>query len=489
MSAVEQATRVGESEAPAPPGELRRDLTLVHGIAIVVGITIGTGVFLKSAPIAQTVGSPLLVIAAWAGAGIVAMLAALCYAELGTLLPKAGGEYQYFRTAFGELPAFVYVCMSFIMGGASLAAYGAAFGIFLSDVVPLPPPWITRTFDVFGHEREWQLGLRQILGLAVIGIFTCVNLAGVRFGGSVQAFLTNIKVIALLGLIAGVYLLSPGHEDGARAVADGGLAPPAVATVVPTASAFGFAMLSALWAYSGWQYLPMAAGELRDPARNVPRAVIGGGLLVLTIYLLVNSAYFHALQFDAVATSSSTAYPDAPAVGARAAQTFLGSEVLSIAAIVFLISTVGSMNGVLLTRARVPFAAARDGLFFARFARLSPGTSVPAVSVVLHGTLAALLTLSGTFDQLTNLTTLGFVFFSMLAALALLVLRRRLPDAARPYRVAPYPLVPLALIAVMVGILVSSFVESPAESAATFVLMVLGLPLYPLFRRASPRGS
>lgn len=138
--------------------ELRRDLTLTHGIAIVVGITIGTGVFLKSAPMAQAVGSPLLVMAAWAVAGLVAILGALCFAELGTLIPRAGGEYQYVRIAFGDLPGFLYVCMSFIIGAASLAAYGAAFGIFLSDIVPLPAPWIERDIGVFGQPMTWQFG-------------------------------------------------------------------------------------------------------------------------------------------------------------------------------------------------------------------------------------------------------------------------------------------------------------------------------------------
>ncbi|MGH8242132.1 MAG: APC family permease [Steroidobacteraceae bacterium] len=459
--------------------ELRRDLTLVHGIAIVVGITIGTGVFLKSAPMAQAVGSPLWVLAAWAAAGLVAILGALCFAELGTLLPRAGGEYVYVRRAFGDLPAFLYVCVSFIIGAASLGAYGAAFSIFLSDVVPLPAPWIEREVSLFGRPTIWQFGLRQAIGVGVIAIFTAVNLAGVAFGGRVQTFLTSLKVLSLVALIVGVYLFADGAESGVAGAVE------AAATVAPamSASAFGFAMLAALWAYSGWQYLPMTAAEVRDPDRNVPRAVIGGGLLVVVLYLLANAAYFHALPFTDVATASSTAYPEAPAVGARAVQTFLGANALSIAAIVFLISTVGALNGVLLTRARVPYAAARDGLFFRRFARLSPGASVPAASIVAHGLLAVLLTLSGTFDQLTNLATLNFVLFWALSGIALMVLRRRMADAPRPYRVPIYPWVPLAFVAIMLGVLVSTIVESPAEAAAAIGLLALGLPLYPFFRR------
>ena len=458
--------------------ELRRDLTLTHGIAIVVGITIGTGVFLKSAPMAQAVGSPALVMAAWVIAGVVAMLGALCFAELGTLLPHAGGEYLYLRAAFGNLCGFLYVCMSFIVGAASLAAYGAAFAIFLSDLVPLPAPWTAQTFDIFGQQIVWQFGMRQVIGIAVIAIFTAINLAGVAFGGRVQTFLTSLKVIALVGLIVGVFLFSPGAGDAAAALGE-----PAYDAPASSASAFGFAMLAALWAYSGWQYLPMTAAEVRDPARNVPRAVIGGGLLIVALYLLVNAAYFYALPFEQVATASSTAHPDAPAVGARAAQTFLGPNALSIVAIVFLISTVGSLNGVLLTRARVPYAAARDGLFFERFGRLNPGASVPAESVLLHGALGVLFAISGTFDQLTNLATLAFVLFWTMSGIALFVLRRKLRDAPRPFRVPLYPIVPLVFVLIMAGIGVSTLIESPAEAGATFVLLALGLPLYPLFHR------
>lgn len=460
--------------------ELRRDLTLTHGIAIVVGITIGTGIFLKSAPMAQAVGSAGWVMAAWLVAGLVAILGALCFAELGTLIPRAGGEYQYVRAAFGDLPGFLYVCMSFIVGAASFAAYGAAFSIFLSDIVPLPGPWIERQFVLFGQDLNWQFGLRQAIGVAVIVIFTAVNLAHVAVGGRVQTFLTSLKVASLVALVAGVYLFAGAAGEAAPAV-------PAVnAAAAPgvSASAFGFAMLAALWAYSGWQYLPMTAAEVRDPDRNVPRAVIGGGLLVAALYLLVNAAYFHALPFESVATASSTAYPDAPAVGALAAETFLGPKALSIAALIFLISVVGALNGVLLTRARVPYAAARDGLFFEVFGRLSPGASVPAVSVAAHGLFAALLTTSGTFDQLTNLATLNFVLFWALSGIALMVLRRKMADAPRPYRTPLYPWVPLLFVLIMAGVLVSTAVESPAEAGAALALLLgIGLPLYPFFHR------
>jgi APA family basic amino acid/polyamine antiporter len=365
--------------------------------------------------------------------------------------------------------------MSIIIGAASVASYSVAFTIFLSGVVPLPGPWIEREYTLFGQALHWQFGLRQVLGIGLVIVFTAINLAGVAFGGRVQTFLTSLKVLSLIGVIVGVFLFSAHAPAGAPS---GEVAIPAF-----TLSGFGFAMLSAMWAYSGWQYLPMTAAEVRDPARNVPRAVIGGGLLVVVLYLLVNWAYFVALPFESVLTSSSTAYPDAPAVGARAAETFLGAKAISLAAVIFLISAIGALNGVMLTRARVPYAAAQDGLFFKSYGKLNPGASVPANSVILHGVLAILFAVSGTFDQLTNLATLIFVLFWALSGVALIVLRRRMADAPRPYRVPLYPLVPLVYVLVMTGIIVSTVIEGPAESGATLVLLALSLPLYPLFRR------
>jgi basic amino acid/polyamine antiporter, APA family len=455
--------------------EPRRDLNLTHATSLVVGITIGTGVFLKSAAMAQSVGTPALVLAAWAVAGAVAMLGALCFAELGALLPDAGGEYVYLRAAFGEIPGFLYACNSFVLGAASIAAYGAAVAIFLSDIHAFDAQWFTATLHLFGAVHAFNFGARQLIAVAVIAVFALINCAGVMFGGRVQTALTVAKVAAILAVAGGVFLFSGVHGPAnlrAPAVsAGGGLA------------GFGTAMFGALWAYSGWQYLPMAAGEVQQPAHNLPRAIIGGSLLVLGIYLLVNTAYFYALPFTAVASANSTAYPDAPSVGARAAQTFLGARAASIAALIFLVSACGSLNGTILTRARVSYAAARDGLFFVPFGALSPRTRVPLTSLVLTCAWAALLAASGTFDELTNISVMSYALFWIPVVLAVIVLRRRLPDAPRPYRLPGYPWVPLVFVLVMVWIVVSALITTPKESIATIVLILLGLPLYPLFRR------
>jgi len=228
-------------------------------------------------------------------------------------------------------------------------------------------------------------------------------------------------VAAIIAVAGGVFAFGDAHDWSNLATpagsANGGLA------------GFGAAMFAALWAYSGWQYLPMAASEVQDPQRNLPRAIIGGSLVVLAIYLAVNTAYLYALPFWQVASANSTAYPEAPSVAARAVQTFLGTRAAPVAALIFLISTVGSLNGTILARARVSYASARDGLFFAGFGRLSPRTRVPVTSLVLLCIWAALLAVSGTFDQLTNMAVMSYALFWIPVMLAVLVLRRRLPHA------------------------------------------------------------
>ena len=459
----------------APELQPRRDLTLTHATSLVVGIAIGTGVFLKSAQMAQAVGTPLLVLGAWVVAGLVALLAALCFAELGALLPDAGGEYVYLRAAYGEVPAFLYACNSFLLGGASIAAYGAAIAIFVADIHPLPGAWIAVNLNLNDTLHRLELGPRQLIAVGVIGVFAAINCGGVMLGGRVQTLLTVTKVLAILGVAVGVFLFSRSGELANLA------APPGNAS--GGFAGFGAAMFAALWAYSGWQYLPMAASEVREPQRTLPRAIIGGTLLVLAIYLLINGAYLWALPFWQVASANSTAYPEAPSVAARAVQTFLGARALAVAALIFLISTIGSLNGTILTRARVSYAAAREGLFFARFARLSPGSRVPLTSLVLTCAWAAVLAVSGTFEQLTNMAVVSYALFWIPVVLAVPVLRRRRPAAPRPFRVPLYPLLPLVVAAIMAWIVLSAFIARPGESCATLILILLGLPLYPLFRR------
>src|SRR5579864_9565066 len=440
--------RLYDTAVDNPALEPRRDLGLTHATSLVVGVIIGTGIFLKTASMAQSVGTPLLVLAAWVAAGGVAMLGALCFAELGALLPHAGGEYVYLSRAYGEIPGFLFACNAFVLGGAAVAAYGAAVAIFVSDIHPRGPDWVVY---------------------------------GVRLGGRAQALLTAAKVLAITGVAAGVFLFSRTGSIANLAAPEG--------TGSGGVAGFGAALFSALWAYSGWQFLPMAAGEVREPQRTLPRAIVGGTLLVLGLYLLINAAYLYALPFAQVASSNSTAYPDAPSVAARAVQTFLGGRATAIAALIFLVSTIGSLNGMILSGARVPFAAARDGLFFAPFGRLSPVSRVPVTALVLLAIWGSLLAVTGTFDQLTDMAVMSYALFWIPVSLAVIVLRRKLPQAPRPFRVPGYPFVPLLFALVMLAIIISALISVPRECIATLVLILLALPLYPLFRRRAAAAS
>jgi basic amino acid/polyamine antiporter, APA family len=459
--------------------EPRRDLKLMDATSLVVGVIIGTGIFLKAASMAQAVGTPMLVLAAWVAAGLVAILGALCFAELGGLLPHAGGEYVYLRTAYGEVPGFLFACNAFVLNGAAVAAYGAAVAIFVSDIHRFDAVWYRHALHLAGLTWNFEFGVRQLIAVGVIAVFAVINCLGVMLGGRVQTVLTVVKVASIAAVAGGVFAFA-GSGDWANLHAPAGSASGGL-------EGFGGAMFAALWAYSGWQFLPMAAREVREPQRNLPRAIVGGTLLVLGLYVAINAAYLYALPFWQVASANSNAYPEAPSVAARAVQTFLGTRAAPIAALIFLISTIGSLNGVILAAARVPYAAARDGLFFAPFGRLNPQSRVPVTSLVLLSVWGALLAASGTFDELTDMAVMSYAVFWIPVSLAVIVLRRKLPHAPRPFRVPGYPLVPLVFALVMVGIVISALLTAPRAAIAALVLIALGLPLYPLFRRSAAR--
>jgi APA family basic amino acid/polyamine antiporter len=441
--------------------ELVRGLDLSATTALVVGTIIGTGVFLKTARMAQAVGTPLLVLLAWAAAGLLSLAGALSYAELGAMLPDAGGEYVYLRAAYGDLPAFLFGWMRLMIGSTgSIASFGAAFATFLSALVPM------------------NSGLMKAMGVAVILLFSAINCLRVAVGGRVQAILTLAKVLAIATIAGGVFFFAP---SATRAHL---LAPAGVPAWCGFA-AFGAAMLSALWAFDGWNNMPMAAGEVRDPGRNIPRALIQGMAIVLLVYGLLNLAYCYALPIGEIANSSSTLHGAALPVASKAAQTFLprfGAQWVAIAA---MLSTIGALNGSILTGARIPYAMARDGLFFACFARLGERSAVPVVAILLQGLWASLLVVSASFDQLTDCVIFASMIFYAITTAAVFVLRKKLPDAPRPYKTLGYPVVPLLFVAVAIWLLVNTLRTNPVESAAGLGLIALGLPVYRWQRRTA----
>ncbi len=441
---------------------------------------IGSGVFFKAAVMAQLVGSPAMVLAAWGAAGLMSLAGALTYAELGAMLPEAGGEYNYLRAAYGPMPAFLGGWMRSVVAPAGNAALGAGFATFLSALIPMNTVWAKTTLHLFGRDVPWQFGEKEVVAVSLILLFGAANCAGVAFGGGVQTALTAAKIGGILIIIGGAYLFSNGSVENLRTSAS------AHFTGI---SAFGAAVLSALWACDGWAFMPMVAGEIRNPARNVPRALIAGVLGVLTLYGLVNLAYFYALPFDQVAAANSNAHLDALPIASAVVATFLGSHGPALFSLICLISMAGALNGVILSLARMPFAMSRDGLLGKSFGEVSAGSHVPLVSVIAITLWSATLALSGTFDQLTNLTIFGQWIFYGLTGAAVFVLRRKMPDQPRPYRVILYPLTPLIFVACAAGLIVNSFGSNPVEAAAGVVLIALGLPVYFYYHRDSRRNT
>jgi APA family basic amino acid/polyamine antiporter len=464
-----------------PGPQLHRGLTLAHTISLVVGGVIGTGVFLKATVMAQTVGSPSLVLWAWALAGLLSMAGALTYAELGALLPHAGGEYVYLLKAYGDGPAFLFGWMRFVMGSAgSIASLAVGFATFLAAVLPINYVWAESTYRAFGQTLTWRLGTQQILAVGVIILLSALNCGRVVLGGQVQFLLTILKVAGIAVIVGGILIFSKGGSMAHLASSAG---------VRPSTglAAFGTAMLAALWAYEGWNQMPMCAGEVQHPTRNVPRGLIIGMALVVVIYCVANFSYFYALPFSEVLTSNSTTYRDALPVAAKAALTFWTRYGATFVSIVFVISTLGALNGTILSSARVPYAMARDGLFFASFGRLSGATHVPVFSIVLQGIWASLLAISGTYDQLTDCVVFASWIFYALVTTSVFALRRKMPQADRPYKTLAYPFLPLVFVVVASWLVWNTVHTRPLESTVGFGLIAAGLPLYFYFRKSAAR--
>lgn len=444
----------------ASPHELRRALTFVPSYALVVGGMLGTGVYLRSALMAQQVGSAPLVLAAWAAAGLLSMAGALTYAELASRVPLTGGEYAFLREAFGPRWAFLYGWTRTIVGSASQAAVAVAFATFLSSLSP----------DL--------LPLKTGVAVIVVAALTALNCLGVVAGGRAQTVLTAAKVVAIAGLVCGALALSPGVS------LDSLLPAPAGASTPPSAAAFGAAMVGALWAYAGWANLPMAAGEVVDPRRTLPRAIVAGTLTVTAIYLLVNATYFLVLPFEAVATSNSVAHPDAPAVGAKAAQAFLGPAATSVLLVAFAVSAIGTLNGMLLTTARIGFAMARDGWLPAVIGSVGTSSAAPVAALVGLGVLTVLLVMVGSLDRLATGATLGYWVFHVLCGCALFVVRARSGETAgHVFQVPGYPVVPVLFVGSGVLLIGASFWTTPAEAGWVAGVLSAGVVASRLFQR------
>jgi APA family basic amino acid/polyamine antiporter len=461
----------------AYPITLIRGLTLLAAISIIIGNVIGTGVFLKARVMTCNVGTPGMVITVWVVAGLLSLAGALTYAELAAMMPRAGGEYVFVREAYGSGASFLYGWMQiFIAKTGSQASVAVALAIFLNDLTGGTLNQTYFTANLFGFELPF--GALQLVALSGIIIFTAVNCAAVVVNGWVATVLTFVKIALVLGVGLGAFLLADGNWAHYTAANAGGTCEGVAEGARLGVAGFGAAMLGALWGYDGWNNLTLVAGEVKNPQRNIPLALVGGTAAIILLYVFVNVAYFYVLDPTAVASVSSKS-----SVAREVVVTFLGPLAVTLMAAGLMASSVGTLHTSILTGARVPYAMARDGLFFQGLGRLHPKTRVPVGALILQGVWACLLALSGSFDTLTDYVIFGSWIFYGLVTASVFIFRRRQPHAERPYRAWGYPIVPILFLLVTGFLLVNTLLTTPKQAAIGLVLIALGLPVYYFFFR------
>src|SRR5512135_1972908 len=434
---------------------LPRRLGLWSAVAVLVGSTIGSGIFRTPAVIAQRVPSPGLMLGVWVLGGLLALCGALTYAELAAQFPRSGGVYVYVREGFGRLPAFLFGWTELVLIRASaLGAIATPFAEYLLRSLGRDPA------------AAGTAPLVHWVAAGAIVATAALNYFGVRWSSLVLNLTTGAKYGALALLVLLAFVVGQGDFGHFTAAPAGPL----------SGGLFGLALVSVLWAYDGWGDLSFVGGEVRDPERNLPRALILGTLAVIGIYLLVNAAYLYLLPLPELARS--------PLVAADAAQVIVGRVGIGAVAVVVMLATFSTLVGSILTSPRIFFAMADDGLFFRAVARVHPRYQTPSVAILLTAALGVAFVLVQSFEQLADQFVVAIFPFYALAAAAVFVLRRRRPDLPRPVRVLGYPVVPLLFVLATFFILGNALWEHPVGTGAAFAIILCGVPVFWLWQRA-----
>ncbi len=421
-----------------------RDLTL-----LVIGNVIGSGIFLVPASVLKQSGESMpIAIAVWLVGGVLSLMGALSYAELGGMDPGAGGLYAYIRDGFGAFPAFLYGwTLFFVIGAGTIATLAVAAADYMTQFTPMSPTQ------------------KSIVAVTLIVIMAVINVRGTKGSASVQNLATGIKVLAILAMSALLFVLGKGSTFTSVAHT--------VSTV--SVSGVGLSIISVLWAYEGWQYVTFIAGEAQDPQRTIPRALIIGTLILIGIYLIANFAYVAALGTARMAASDR--------VAGEAVAEVLGPTAGKAIALAIIISMYSAAHATVITVPRVYFAMARDGLFFRKLADIHPKYGTPAVAVVTSCAWAAVLAMTGTFQQLlTYVVFIGWIFYALGAA-AVIALRIKRPNAVRPFTVPGYPVTPAVFVLAAAVIVGNTVVSQPGQAAIGIGVVLLGAPAYLVWKQ------
>jgi APA family basic amino acid/polyamine antiporter len=464
------------SSSPQP--QLVRCLGLWSAVSVVVGSIIGSGIFLTPQSVAAAVQIPGIMILTWVVTGLLTLAGALTNAEIASEITDAGGQYVFFRVLYKDLVAFLFGWSTFIVyQTGSIAAIAVAFARYLGYFVTLPhlsPDLEAWKLPLVGNIAPLaDIGVK-LCAIGIIVLLTVINYRGVKFGSAVQNIFTSMKVVAIGAIIVLGFTLGGGSTEHFLPL----WGTPSSGSLL---GAVGIAMIATLWSYDGWNSLTFMAGEVIEPQRTIPRALVIGTVAVIAIYVLTNLAYLYVLPIGAMAGSKLVAAD----MMEKIMPGFGGAAI----ALAVMISTFGSVNATSMTTARVYYAMARDGLFFRGMREVHPKFRTPSTSLVVQCIWASVLTLTGTYDQIfTYVVFAGWIFYA-LGAGGIFILRRRFPNPSRPYRVPGYPLVPLLFILVATWFVLNTLVNQTADSMVGLILLAAGIPFYAYWKRSMHKAG
>ena len=464
---MDQRHLAPDPAASPATGTLPRRLGLGSAIAVVVGITIGSGIFRTPASVTDRLPGPLPLFAVWVAGGIVALFGALTLAEVAAAYPDTGGIFVFIRKSWGRLPAFLFGWAELaIIRAAAVGAIATTFAEYLLRVLGFDP------------SRSPYDGWVHYVAAAAIAAIAALNYVGVRWGSLVQNVTAVAKYFGLLFIVVAAIAIGIPRTGGHFTPA----APPGSFSIAP----FGLALVSVLWAYDGWADLAFISGEVKDPERNLPRALILGTLAVIVIYVLANIAYLGVMPVGEVRHSKL--------VAADVALRLVGPAGVTFVAITVMLSTLGTLNGSILTNPRVFFAMAADGLLFRKIAAVHPRYQTPYVAIALTAVLGIIFVLLRTFEQLADTFVTAILPFYALGVASIFVFRRRSAAEYSPaFRAPLYPVAPILFVVATVYLLVNALIDPSSRwgTLAVFVVILLGIPIYyaTVGRPASPLGA
>jgi APA family basic amino acid/polyamine antiporter len=486
----------------------KRELGLFDATMIVAGSMIGSGVFIVSADIARTVGSPGMLLVVWLLTGVLTLTAALSYGELAGLLPHAGGQYVYLREAFGPFAGFLYGWTLFtVIQTGTIAAVGMAFAKYTSALLPVVGEKnILMTIGGDATSPGFSVNAAQVFAIMSIVFLTAINARGVSLGKLVQNTFTTTKIVSVIALaVAGIVY---GISTGSLSTSMASLWTDGIAPIVPDLSPdqlsdYGFvsrmgvpflaavavAMVGSIFSSDAWNNITFAAAEVKDPERTIPRALVIGVSLVTVLYLLTNLSYIAVMPLGgspdaAAAVDRGIAFATNDRVGAAAAEVIFGASGGVIMAVLIMISTFGCNNGIILSGSRAYYAMANDGMFFRQAAKLN-GNGAPAASLWMQAAWASVLCLSGKYGDLLDYVVFAVLLFYILTILGIIRLRSTRPDAHRPIRAVGYPILPLLNVVLAAAICACLLVYKPQYSWPGLGIVALGAPVYLVWKRRS----